>query len=111
MPILGLTRRPLLAVYAAFAVIGLWHEGTMLRLAWGLYHATGVAASTLWTRLRRRARWLPRLGPAGMVLAWAMTQAFVVAGMAFLAVEPPGGAYEALRILAKLVGIGISPRP
>ena len=111
MPILGLTRRPLVAVYAAFAVIGLWHEGSMLRLAWGLYHATGVAAFTLWTRQRRRVGWLPRLGPFGMVLAWAMTQAFVVAGMAFLVVKPPGGAHEALRILAKLVGVGLSPRP
>jgi alginate O-acetyltransferase complex protein AlgI len=104
MPVIGLSRQPLLALYSTFFVMGMWHAATPQRLAWGLYHATGVALFTAWNRLRRRRGW--SLHPwIERPLGISMTQAFVCGSMTFLITDPEGGLWGALRILLKLVFI------
>ena len=107
MPVLGLFRRPALAVYAAFVVIGLWHAGTLLRLGWGLYHATGVLIFTIWSRAKRRYGWTffeRGLWPWAGIL---VTQVFVCSSMIFLVDGKGYNLYGALRVLAKLFFIDL----
>ena len=102
MPVIGLTRQPLVALYSTFFVMGMWHAATPQRLGWGLYHATGIAIYTAWNRYRRHSGRRPasRLGRPAAIL---ITQAFVCGSMAFLIPEPEGGLWGALRILCKLI--------
>lgn len=107
MPLLGLYRKPLVALYGSFIVFGLWHAGTLARLSWGLYHATGVAVFMTWARFRRRRGW--RFSERGIwpALSFVVTQAFVSVSMAFLVIRPEHGVWDSLRILCKLVLIEV----
>jgi len=107
MPVLGLFRKPVLAVYVTFAVIGVWHAGTLLRLGWGLYHATGVFVYMTWARIRRRYGWA--FFDRG-VWAWIgvlITQVFVCSSMVFLVDGKGYDVYGAFRVLGKLIFINL----
>ena len=105
MPVLGLYRNPLLSLYATFFVMGMWHSGSWTRLFWGLYHATGIALYTWWSRALRKRKWQP-LGPRlSQPVSIALTQLFVAGSMAFLIVD--GDTYGSIRILAKLFFIDL----
>ncbi len=106
MPLLGLYRKPLVALYGSFIVFGLWHAGTWARLSWGLYHASGVAAYMTWTRFKRKRGWTFSQRGVWTALAFVLTQAFVAVSMAFLVVRDHGVS-DSLRILCKLVFIDI----
>lgn len=54
MPLVGLTRNPYLASYAAFIAIGLWHSISLNLVAWGAYNATGIIVWQEWKKLGRR---------------------------------------------------------
>ncbi len=109
MPILGYLRRPTLALYASFLVIGLWHAGTPLRIMWGLWHGTGVWLFTKWARWRKKRGPLPLADtPAGKVVGWALTQAYVVASMSFLFSDTQD-VYDTARLLVKLIGLDLPP--
>ncbi|MDK9708950.1 MAG: MBOAT family protein [Desulforhopalus sp.] len=98
-PILGLFRRPVLAAYATFAVIGLWHALTLNRLIWGLMHGTVLVVYFYLKRKNRRNRrtprqvgseqnsWLHPLTSLKSVWNWGLTQSFVVLSMTALVVE------------------------
>ncbi len=107
LPIMGLTRRPYLAVYATMLAIGLWHAGTGGWLCWGLYHATGLAVFVTWARIKRARRWFwidrPVFRPAGI----ALTLLFVTGSFAFIVTDRTGGPWAGLRLLAKLVGLDL----
>jgi alginate O-acetyltransferase complex protein AlgI len=105
LPVIGLTRKPYLAAYASFTVLGLWHTAAPVRLLWALYHATGVLIFMGWTRLTRRGRWPVLRGRPARIAAVAVTQAFVVGSMAFLVAEGRGGAGTAFRLLARMIGV------
>ena len=45
MPMIGLTRKPFLAIFATFMVMGLWHAGNLHWVGWGLYQASGSVGS------------------------------------------------------------------
>ena len=107
MPVLGRTRRPVLALYLAFAAIGLWHAGTLTRLAWGVFHGTGVLGVNLWTRHRRQRRLPPIAHPAWPVFTFLATQLFVIASMAFLVDETGHGLRLSLRLLARLLFLNL----
>ena len=103
MPLLGLYRKPLISLYGTFFVMGLWHEGTLTRIAWGLYHATGVALYSVWARHPKRRSWKfldrPWARPVGIVL----TQLFVAGSMCFLILDNERfGLAGAMRLLGKL---------
>ena len=111
MPLIGITRNPYAASYAAFAMIGLWHEGSLNWLFWGLYHATGVSICQTWLRYKRRRKWKAidqyRYWPIG----WAITMAFVTGSYAFAATSPHGGLWLGLRFLFKLFWIDLPESP
>ncbi len=106
MPILGLWRKPTVALFFSFAAIGLWHAGTLLRLLWGLYHATGVYIYMRWSKFYKKKKWkFFDTNPVGIGTAWILTQGYVILSMAFLF----AGDYNlmgTIRVLAKLVGLG-----
>lgn len=103
MPVLGVTRNPWVAGYVTFAVMGLWHAGSLQWLAWGLYHATGVAVFRLWQRTQRRLGWEPRPGLPGRLLGVLVTQLFVAGGGVFSGLYGVAGLRESLYALGKLL--------
>jgi len=60
LPVLGMTRNPILATYSTFMVIGLWHEISLRYVVWALYHASGVLLWRAFQRIKRQLR-LPRV--------------------------------------------------
>jgi alginate O-acetyltransferase complex protein AlgI len=104
MPMLGLTRSPYAAMYASFLTIGLWHNATLHWVAWGTYHATGVACFVTWRRRRRLASVrLPRW------FGYPLTFGFVTVAYAWTCTYPDHSIFQSVRILAKLVGIDLDP--
>jgi len=107
LPVIGLTRNPYMAVFAAFTCIGLWHAGNWNWLAWGLYHAAMVTAFQAWARYRKKRKW--SFWDAGW-LRWpgaALTVCYTSVAQSFSLIQGAGGPYDALRILAKLVFIEV----
>jgi alginate O-acetyltransferase complex protein AlgI len=47
VPVVSITRKPLLAVTAAMLVMGAWHELSLYYVLWGCYHAIGIAGCRL----------------------------------------------------------------
>ena len=110
MPTIGLTRNPYLAIYATMAAIGLWHQGSLPWLCWGLYHATGIVIYGAWSRYRRRRRWPPRDTVPRRAVGMVLTMLFVSGSYVFPVAVDHGGIVSALRLLAKLVAIDV-PAP
>jgi len=108
MPLLGLTRNPYVAVYASFITIGLWHAGDAQWLAWGAYHATGVATFTAWRRFMARRRPPTQQPTWQRWLGYPLTFLFVAAGYSLTSTYGHGTIYDSLRILAKLFAIDLS---
>lgn len=79
-PVLGLTRRPWVAAYAAMIAMALWHDLSWNWLAWGIYHGTGLCLWGLAERKlgRLRLAWLRWARPLGV----GVTLAFVALGFA-----------------------------
>jgi len=107
MPLLGITRNPYLAVYASFIAIGLWHDGTAQWLAWGAYHATGVAIYTTWRRTKIKRGWSKREPRWAKWLGYPLTFLFVSVGYALTETHNRGTMYDSLRIMAKLFAIDL----
>jgi alginate O-acetyltransferase complex protein AlgI len=107
MPMLGLTRNPYIATYTSFLVMGLWHAGTLNRVGWGLYQATGVAIYMRWSVLRRKRKWKTMNKAPWSWIATVMTVGFIIPSGAFLIVEEGGHFWDAIRILGKLCGIDL----
>ncbi len=107
LPTMGVTRKPYLATYATFLVMGLWHAGTLNRIGWGMYHATGTAVFIAWTQVKRRRRWKktfqrPLLRYSGIPI----TMMFITGSAAFLAAEAEGqGLSASIRILGRLFAL------
>lgn len=105
MPTIGITRNPYVAVIATFTAIGVWHGASWLWLLWGLYHALGVVAFLSWSRWRRKKGHKSRPGGASVAFGRIATFLFVAASFSFTSVYGHGNAYDAVRIMARLVGI------
>jgi alginate O-acetyltransferase complex protein AlgI len=105
MPVIGMSRNPYLATAATFIVMGLWHAGTMNRVAWGLYHALGVSVYVTWMRIKRQRKWMTKPTLVSNGVGLAMTQMFIIPSTVFLLVENELGVMEAMRILAKMAFI------
>ena len=107
MPVLGLFRRPYLALYAAFFVIGIWHAGTLNRAIWGLYNGLGVATFAAWSRLKRKLG-LPQRGKRpSRIMAWGITQAYVCMGAAFVYSGQTTSLRDSFRVICKLFSIDV----
>ena len=108
MPLLGLTRLPIVAAYGTFFIIGLWHAFSIDRLMWGVMHGTAVILYVTISRRFGRATLIrPGLLPKWMIAAggFAVTQSFLVFSMSLLIVEENhfGAVF---RIWGRLFGIG-----
>jgi alginate O-acetyltransferase complex protein AlgI len=104
LPVLGRTRNPYIALHLSFFVMGIWHSGTWVRVAWGLYHAWGVIAYVLWSRLCKRKKWeFLNRGP-WVVLAILITQIYVLGSWALLVEEGDWkeGLRDGVRVLAQM---------
>lgn len=103
-PVAAATRMPLAGIFLSMIVIGTWHEVSLRFIAWGLYHASGIA---FWRALRRwRPSALVSSPPAAAVVHAAsvvLTFNFVVVGFVF-AKEPTLD--RALAAFGTLFGIG-----
>ena len=111
MPLLGLYRKPLLSLYATFLVMGLWHEGSFTRIAWGLYHATGVAVYSWWARYRKKRKWTLPDQRWAQPFTILLTQLFVTGSMCFLILWPEKGLSGALRLLGRLLFLKFGADP
>ncbi|MDB5321399.1 MAG: hypothetical protein JWN40_3030 [Phycisphaerales bacterium] len=80
MPVLGLWRHPMLATYAAFVAIGLWHSASPPWIAWGLYHATGIFIYQAWVKTKRKHKWVWVQRWPVWLAGVAVTTLFVSAG-------------------------------
>jgi alginate O-acetyltransferase complex protein AlgI len=101
LPLIGMTRNPYLATFGAFTVIGLWHEGSLNYLAWGLWHATGISVYQFTRRLVRRRNLSWFSGRWMRVPGTLATLAYVSGSYAFTATR---GIEDAFRLLARLFG-------
>ncbi|MDM8559130.1 MBOAT family O-acyltransferase [Candidatus Parabeggiatoa sp. HSG14] len=108
MPMIGLTRNPYIAVYSTMLAFGLWHAGSINRVCWGLYHATGLIIHLTWNRIKRKKKWyfIDRLLIIRLI-GIPITFMFVAVSQAFTTTDGNGGFYGALRILAKLFFIDL----
>lgn len=107
MPLLGRTRQPYAALYGTFIVMGLWHGISLSWLAWGLYHASGVAICLTWQRRRRLSGRQPWRGPIVAVACAVATNAFFAGGIALSMSDRVGGPLVALAIWARMLGISL----
>lgn len=115
MPMLGLTRSTVVALFATFITIGLWHQGSIPWLSWGLYNAIGIYIFQLWSRLKRKRKWTALDRAPWNFGGIALTFLFVAAGevLTFACVSTGPNmamrAYDMLRLMAKLVFIRVGP--
>ena len=107
LPVIGLTRNPYMAVFAAFTCIGLWHAGNWNWLAWGLYHAAVVTAFQAWVRYRKKRKWSFWEASWLRLPGTLLTVCYTSVAQSFSLIQGAGGPYDALRILAKLVFVEI----
>ncbi len=110
LPVLGGTRNPFAATFAAFTAMGLWHLGSVNWLCWGLWHATGVAIALAWARFKRQRGWKLD-GPLAGIVARALTLSWVMGSYAFTGVQGHGGPWDSARILGRLVGLELPEAP
>ncbi len=82
MPVMGRWRSPYAAIFCTFGAIGVWHGATSNYVAWGLFHALGVAASLYWAQLKRRRRW--KLPTRGLLQYWGLPITFVFITFSFV---------------------------
>ena len=74
LPVVGLSRSPILAAISSLLLIGVWHEWSLRYVVWGLYHGVGVAVVTYLERLKRnrnKGRKKPTMPPQPAIIALA----------------------------------------
>lgn len=104
LPVIGLTRRPVLATYASFMAMGLWHNASWAWIAWGLTHASAVVGYGYWARARRRWRLRMPEGAWTRVLTTPATLAVVVMAGVFTSLDGRGTPVDAARIFGRMLG-------
>lgn len=107
MPMLGLTRKPTLAIYATMLTIAIWHTANLAWICWGLYHATGLLVFRYWQLLKRRwGMTKPTTNPLVLTSARVLTLAFVSGSYCFLVTQKLG-VYAGVRLFCKLFGFNL----
>ena len=101
MPAIGYTRRPAVAVYLTFIVMGLWHAGSPHWVFWGLLHASGIIVMIAWQKRKRQHNWRLTALP-WRAAAIGLTMMFVTAGSVFPLMHGKASFYETLSVFLKL---------
>jgi alginate O-acetyltransferase complex protein AlgI len=113
MPTLGKWRNPYLASYVTFIIMGVWHAGALPWIAWGLYHATGLAAYQWWGKYRRQKKWQFFNGAAWKYACIPITFLAITGSFAFTEMQPStsesfGGTMDSLRLLGKMLFLPVT---
>ncbi len=103
MPMIGLTRKPFLAIFATFMVMGLWHAGNLHWVGWGLYQAGGVSVYVLWSQIKRKKKWKHLDKGWRRLPGIALTNLYFAGSMALTAMDGTGTIMDSLRIFAKML--------
>lgn len=112
MPLLGWMRSSIMPLFASFLVMGLWHMVGWNRVGWAAWQTLGVLVHATWARRLGRATpggWRTRR-PWG-VASWLLTQTFVTAGYVFAVNGEDQSLTNALRLLARMFGLGVFVSP
>ena len=85
-----------LCLVIAMFIFGLWHQGSLLFMMWGIYHGLLLVAYRQWERLRLRfdSVYLERLSS---LLSWSITFAAVSLGWIFFRAESRAQAAQMFR--------------
>lgn len=102
MPLIGLYRQPIIALFTSFFIIGIWHEFTVSRITWGFYHASAIMIYIIWSRSRPKSRRRSARSNFKKLTGIIMTQIFLVSSMAFFVGDANKNIYDCVRIIAKL---------
>ncbi|MFC1673840.1 MBOAT family O-acyltransferase [Pseudomonadota bacterium] len=62
------------ALFATWAIMGLWHGAAWTFVAWGVWHAVMIVGYRMWASLVRVPRWM------GLTLGWAVTLPLMMLG-------------------------------
>lgn len=104
LPLIGLTRNPYAASCAAFLAMGLWHQGSIGWIMWGLWHGVGVSCFVAWSQFRRKRKWRGLARPGWRWVGLPLTMLFTTAGAALPLVGSVGGGGEIVRVWVKMLG-------
>lgn len=95
--------KPMLAIFAAFVFVGIWHSATVQYFLWGVGHGAALALNMAWNK-RGLSGAIPAWGrPAALFVGWAFTLSYV-SMLSALANAPGMGA--AVDLLMQLFGRG-----
>jgi len=106
MPVLARTRRPNLALYCSFFVMGVWHAASPNWILWGMWHATGVTLYRYYDRFRRKH--LPFINTAHWGVALTnnlLTVAYVSGAGAFTSLHGKAPIAASFSLLGKAIGL------
>ena len=85
MPVLGRTRKPTLALYSSFIVMGMWHHISLTWLCWGMWHASGIWFYGKWRRLALSGWLKQRLSqPLAYIFGTVITVIYSALGFSFI---------------------------
>lgn len=73
MPVIAITRSPVLGVFSAMLVIGLWHAFSAYYVLWSFWQALGILLSLQAAKLGSLGRlppWLRRIAVFASILGW-----------------------------------------
>jgi alginate O-acetyltransferase complex protein AlgI len=105
MPLIGLTRNPYGAVFAAFAVMGAWHAGWPPQwVLWGMWHGIGSVIVLMWSRFAMKRKIKIFKGRGGAALGWAVTMGYVALGGAFTLLYGQSAVTDSFRLMARALG-------
>jgi alginate O-acetyltransferase complex protein AlgI len=106
MPVLARTRRPNLALYCSFFVMGLWHAASPNWILWGMWHATGVTVYRLYDRFRRKHLAFINTSHWGVALFNnLLTVAYVSGAGAFTSLHGKAPIADSFALLGKAIGL------
>lgn len=106
MPVLARTRRPNLALFSSFFVMGVWHAASPHWILWGMWHALGVTIYRTWDRFRRqRLKFINAGHWAYTLLANALTLAWVACTGAFTSLHGLAPITTSFALLGKAIGL------
>jgi Predicted membrane protein involved in D-alanine export len=106
MPVLARTRRPNVALFSSFLVMGVWHAASPHWVLWGMWHALGVTIYRYWDRFRRARLPFVATGHWGVALFNnALTLSYVSAAGAFTSLHGKAPIAASFALLGKAIGL------
>jgi alginate O-acetyltransferase complex protein AlgI len=100
-PVLGSSRNNVLALYASFIVMGLWHYLSLNWILWGMWHASGITAYSKWNRFKKKKKLRGKLpAKVAYTLGMLLTMIYSAMGFSFIMLK---STKEAFRLLLAII--------